>query len=133
MAKTVKDVEILTTLDEDPHVSFFPWEMEVQDVSSGMAKSLHPSGLLSEILTDVQWAAYPGNSTIDANGHIAIAARFQRPVYTAIVNTMTNVELYVAKESNDRLQFWIDSMETLKRAVIKSLGRVLRQTIEGGK
>ena len=51
MTKTVKDVEILTTMEEDPHVSFFPWEMEVQDIVSGMAK------LLSEIMTDSQWAA----------------------------------------------------------------------------
>ena len=133
MTKTVKDVEILTTMEEDPHVSFFPWEMEVQDIAAGMAKSVHPSGLLSEIMTDSQWAAYPGNATIDANGQQQIAARFQRPVYTAIVNTMTSVELIVAKDNNDSLQFWIDSMETLKRAVIKSLGRVLRQIIKDKK
>jgi hypothetical protein len=43
---------------------------------------------------------------------------------------MTNSQLYVAKATNDRLQIWIDSGETLKRAVIKSLGRVVRQVIK---
>ena len=80
MTTTVKTVEILTTLEEDPHVSFFPWEMEVQDIASSMAKSIHPNGLLSDILTDAQWAAYTGNSTVDANGQQQIAARFQLPI-----------------------------------------------------
>jgi hypothetical protein len=30
MTTTIKNVEILATLDEDPHVSFFPWEMKAQ-------------------------------------------------------------------------------------------------------
>jgi hypothetical protein len=76
---TVKNVEILTTLEDDPHVTFFSWEVDVQDVASGMAKSIHQHGLLSEILTDAQWAAYPGNSTTDQAGNMQIAARFQPP------------------------------------------------------
>ncbi len=43
---------------------------------------------------------------------------------------MTSVELYVAKANNDKLQLWIDSTEALKRAVIKSLGKVVRQIIQ---
>ena len=62
---TVKPVEILTTLDQEPNVNFFPWEMDVQDVAAGMAKSLHDQGLLSAILTDEQWDAHPGNSVVD--------------------------------------------------------------------
>ena len=30
---TAKNVEILTTLEEDPHVTFFPWEIDVQDIA----------------------------------------------------------------------------------------------------
>jgi hypothetical protein len=37
--------------------------------------------------------------------------------------------IYVAKAGNDRRQIWIDSCEVLKRAVIKSLGRVVRQIV----
>ena len=40
MTTTVKSVEILTTLDEDPHVTFFAWESDVHDVASGMSKSM---------------------------------------------------------------------------------------------
>ena len=130
MTTTIKTIEILTTLDEDPHVSFFPWEMEVQDAAASMAKSIHPNGLLSEILTNEQWAAHPGNTTIDQNGQPQVAARYQPPAYVDIIATMTNTEMYVAKASNDRLQLWIDSTETLKLAIIKSLGKVVRQIIK---
>ena len=128
MTTTVKSVEILTTLEEDPHVTFFAWESDVHDVASGMAKSIHPLGLLSDILTDEQWTNYPGNSTM-VNGQVQIAPRYTPPVYIEIVATMTNIELYVAKATNDKLQLWTDSAETLKRAVIKSLGRVVRQIV----
>ncbi len=130
---TIKNVEILTTLDEDPHVSFFAWDMEVQDTAASMAKSIHPNGLLSEILTNDQWAAYPGNTTMDQHGQPQVAARYQPPAYVDIVATMTNAEMYVAKANNDRLQLWIDSTETLKRALIKSLGKVVRQVIKDKK
>jgi hypothetical protein len=126
---TVKAVEILTTLEEDPNVSFYPWEMDIHDIAAGMAKSLHANGLLSAVHTDDQWAAYPGNTAVDANGQVQIAARFTPPVYVDIHDGMTNIELYVAKAANDRLQLWIDSLESLKRAVIKSLGRVVRQIV----
>jgi hypothetical protein len=58
MTNAVKPVEILTTLAEEPHVMFFPWQLDVHDTAAGMAKSIHPNGLLSEILTPAQWAAY---------------------------------------------------------------------------
>ena len=122
MTSTVKTVEILTTMEEDPHVNFFPWEMDIHDTAAGMATSLHPLGLLSAILTDEQWALYPGNTVTDANGQVQVLARFDPKAYVQEHVQMTNVELYVAKSSNDRLQLWIDSSETLKRAVIKSLG-----------
>jgi hypothetical protein len=124
-----KNVEILTTLEEDPHVSFFNWEIDVHDVAAGMAKSIHPMGLLSDILTDEQWAAYPGNSAPDQNNQMVVAARYRPPVFIDINDQMSSVELYVAKASNDRLQLWIDSGESLKRAVIKSLGRSVCQIV----
>jgi hypothetical protein len=46
---------------------------------------------------------------------------------------MNNIDLYVAKASNDKLQLWIDSREALKRAILKSLGRVVRQVIKASK
>jgi hypothetical protein len=55
------------------------------------------------------------------------------PVYIDIHDGMTNVELYVANASNVKLQLWIDSLEVLKRAVIKSLGKVVRQIVRDPK
>ena len=81
---TVKPVEILTTLDQEPNVNFFPWEMDVQDVAAGMA-----------ILTDEQWAAHPGNSVVDQQGNVQISQRYQLPVHVDINNNMSSVELYV--------------------------------------
>ena len=130
MVSTVKNVEILTALEEDPNVAFFPWEIDVQDIAAGMAKSIHPLGLLSEVLTDEQWAAYPGNAVTNQAGQTQIAARYNPPAYVDINDGMTNVALYVAKASNERLQLWIDSVEALKRAILKSLGRVVRQVIK---
>ncbi len=129
----IKNVEILTTLDENPQVSFFPWLLDVHDTAAGMAKSIHPNGLLSSILTDAEWAAYPGNSMVDGNGQTQVAARYQVPAYIEIDNNMTHVALYVAKASNDRRQVWIDAEETLKRAVKQSLGQVVRQNVRDSK
>jgi hypothetical protein len=133
MTTSTKNVEILTSLAEAPHVSFFPWQLDVYDIASGMAKSIHPNGLLSAILTDEEWAAYPGNTTTDNQGNVQIALRYQVPVYMDINNNMSSVELYVAKSSNDRLQIWIDAEESLKRAVIQSLGKTVRQVIRDSK
>ena len=130
MTAAVKNVEILTTLEEDPHVTFFPWEIDVQDVAAGLAKSIHPLGLLSAVLTDEQWAAYPGNAVPDQAGQIQLSLRYVPPVYVDINDRMTSVELYVAKATNEKLQLWIDSVECLKRALLKSLGRVVRQVIK---
>ena len=129
----IKNVEILTNLEEDPHVSFFAWELDVFDVAAGMAKSIHHTGLLSHVLTDEQWAAYPGNAVPDQNGNIVIAPRYSPPVYVEIHDGMTNIAMYVANASNTKLQLWVDSLETLKRAVIKSLGKVIRQVIKESK
>jgi hypothetical protein len=42
---------------------------------------------------------------------------------------MNSVQLHIAKESNDRLQLWMDASDVLKRDVIKSLGAAVREII----
>ncbi len=123
---TAKAVEILTTSDHEPNVNCFPW-------ASGMAKSLHDQGFLSIILTDEQWAAHPGDSVVDQQGDIQVAPRYQLPAQVDINNNMSSVELYVAKATNNKRQLWTDTEEVLKRAVIKSLGQVVRQVIRPSK
>jgi hypothetical protein len=125
----IEQVEILTQLSDDPHVTFSPWEMDVQDAATTLARSLHPLGLLSSILTARQWEDYPGNATTDAQGQVQIAPRYTPPAYTEINANMSSVQLYIAKEKNDKLQLWMDASDVLKRAVNKSLGESVREII----
>ena len=43
---------IATTLDEDPAINFFAWKLSVEDVASGAATLITPTGLLTTIMTD---------------------------------------------------------------------------------
>jgi hypothetical protein len=55
-------VEILTQLSDDPHVNFYAWTIDVQDAFTTLARTLHPLGLLSSILTARQWEEYPATT-----------------------------------------------------------------------
>jgi hypothetical protein len=90
---------------------------------------LHPLGLLSSILTARQWKDYPGNATTDAQGQAQIAPRYTPPAYKELDPNMSSVQLYVAKDRNDKLRIWMDASDVLKRAVIKSLGESVREII----
>ncbi len=54
-------------------------------------------------------------------------------MYVEIHDGMTNIAMYVANASNTKLQLWVDLLEALKRAVLKSLGKVVRQVIKASK
>jgi hypothetical protein len=86
--------------------------MDVQDAATTLARTLHPLGLLSRILTDRQWGEYPGNTTTDPQGQVQIAPRYTPTAYTELGSQMTSVTLYIAKESNDRLQQRMDVSRT---------------------
>jgi hypothetical protein len=103
--------------------------MDVQDASTTLARTLHPLGLLSSILNTRQWEEYPGNATTDAQGQVQIAPRYTPPTYTELDPNMTSVQLFIAKEKNDKLQLWLDASDVLKDAVIKSLGESVREII----
>jgi hypothetical protein len=122
-------VEILTTLDEEPKLNFFPWEVAVRNAAATICKTISPRGLLSLVLTDPQWNVYPANLSVDAQGQQVIAPRYNPPVYVEINNTMTSVEVIVTKSSNDQLLEWITGEEALKTAIVKSLGPIVRQII----
>ena len=123
-------VKILSTLDEDPRVNYFPWELEVRNSAASLCKNQHPRGLLSSLLTVAQWNDYAANSSVDAQGTIVIAPRYTPPAFIEINDTMTSAALYVAKASNDQLLDWITNEEALKTAIVKSLGIVVRQIIK---
>ena len=119
--------EILTSLDEDPKVHFFPWQLDVRNTAASMCKHITPRGLLSVLLDDEQWSAYPANISIDPQGQVVIAPRYTPPVYVEVNDTMSSVVLYVSKTTNDQLLEWTTGEETLKTAIIKSMGSVMRQ------
>jgi hypothetical protein len=78
-------------------------EMNVQDAITILARSFHLLGLLSSILPNRQWEDYPGNATTDAQGQVHIASRYTPPAYTELDPNMSSVQLYIAKEKNDKL------------------------------
>ena len=95
-------VEILISLDEEPKVNFFPWQIEVCNVAASLCKTISPRGLLSLVLTDTQWNEYPANTTTDAQGNAVIAPRTTPPVFLALNDQMSNVAIMVARTTNEQ-------------------------------
>ncbi len=126
LSKLTTPVEILTILEDESHVAFYAWELDVRNTAASIGKAITPRGLLSLVLTDAQWNAYVANISIDQNGQLVIAARYSPPAHVVVNDTMSQIALYVAKSSNDQLLEWINGEEALKQAIIKSLGRVVR-------
>jgi hypothetical protein len=126
-------IEILTTLDEEPRVNFLPWELDVRNSAASSCKTLCRTGLLSSLLTNEQWTDYPTNITTDAQGNVAITPRYVPQPYVQLNDQMSNVALMVARTSNEQTLEWITGEETLKAAIVKSLGRVIRQIIRDPK
>ena len=117
LSKLRTPVEILTTLEDEPHVAFYAWELDVRNTAASICKAI----------TDAQWNAYAANISTDQNGQLVIAARYGPPAHVVVNDTMSQIALYVAKTSNDQLLEWINGEEALKQAIVKSLGRVVRQ------
>jgi hypothetical protein len=89
LSKLRSVVEILTSLEDEPHVSFYPWELDVRNTEASLCKAITPRGLLSLVLTDLQWDAYAANISVDPNGQTVIAARYTTPAYVEVNDTMT--------------------------------------------
>ena len=124
-------VKILRTLDEDPKVQFFPWEMAVRTAAAALCKTITPRGLLSAVLNEAQGDSYSANISLDPqSGLPVIAPRFTPPVHVTINDTMTHAGLYAARTSNDQLLEWTKIEEALKTAIIESLGPVISQIIQ---
>ncbi len=97
-------IEILTTLDEEPRVNFFPWELDVRNSATASCKTLCRTGLLSSLLKNAQWADYPTNITTDAQGNVAItppARQTQRPNEQRRLDGCLNIQ-----RANLRVDHW---------------------------
>jgi hypothetical protein len=126
-------VEILISLNEEPKVNFFPWQIEVCNVAASLCKTISPRGLLSLVLTDTQWNEYPSYTT-DAQGNAVINPRTSPPVFLALNDQMSNVAIMVARTTNEQALEWSTiGEEALKAAIEKSLGPVIRQIVKDPK
>jgi hypothetical protein len=134
MSNSKPAVTILTTLEEDSKMIFFPWELAVIYAAASKCKGLTPRGLLSTLLTDKQWNEYPANLSVDSDGQQVIAPRYVPPIYIEPVATTTSVGLYVARSStstsNEQLLEWTTAEEALKTVIQESLGPVVRQIVK---
>ena len=101
----------------------------MRNAAAAICKPITPRGLLSLVLTDPQWNAYPANISVDAQGQQVIAPRYNPPSYVGINNNMNGVEVIVTKSANDQLLEWITGEEALKTAIVKSLGPIVQQII----
>jgi hypothetical protein len=117
-------------LEHEPELHYFLWKVGVEDCASRNATIVEPTGLLTDILTDIEWTALPMNRSRSPGGAVIIAPRPIAPAYIPITMGMTNAQISCAKYANDRHQTWHDAQTTFfKAALIKSLGPTLEGAI----
>lgn len=122
--------EMGISLEHDPELLYWAWKVHMENAAANMATIVHPTGLLSEILTTQEWDAYEANRTVSPQGNtVVIAPRPAAPHHEAITAGMTNAAISVAKYNNERHKTWHDAVSSLKKSVIKSLGPTLGGTI----
>ena len=123
------DADTLVSMELDPELMFFTWKVGVENYAANKATIVEPTGLLSAILTDLEWDACALNRAYSPGGTLNIAPRPAPPTHVPITAGMTNANISVAKYSNDRHQIWHNALATLKSKLIRSLGPTLEGTI----
>ena len=129
MATDPTDTTFTINLEEDPEIAYFTWKVEAEDVASNAATVVEPTGLLTLIMKDNEWATYPPNRTTSPGGTITIAPRPVIPAHTPITAGMLNATISVAKYNNDRFDLWHAAKESFKAQLVRSLGPTLAGTI----
>ena len=121
--------DIGSSLEHEPELHYFLWKVGVEDCASRNATIVEPTGLLTTILTDLEWDALPMNRTASPGGTVTIAARPVPPVHVPITIGITNAAISVAKYANERHQIWHSAQTGFKAALIRSLGPTLESAI----
>jgi hypothetical protein len=114
--------DTFVSMDLDPELMFFTWKVGVENYAANKATIVQPTGLLSSILTDVEWQACALNRAHSPGGTLHVALRPAPPNHVPIIAGMTNSAIAVAKYRNDRHQIWHDALASFKTRLIKSLG-----------
>jgi hypothetical protein len=89
--------DIGATLEHEPELHYFLWKVGVEDCASRNATIVEPTGLLTDILTDIEWTALPMNRSRSPGGTVTTAPRPTVPVHIPITMGMTNVQISCAK------------------------------------
>ncbi len=121
--------EIGISLEHDPELMYWTWKVHAEDAAANLATIVQPTGLLSEMLTDEEWAAYPANRTSSPNGTVTVVRRPVAPAHEVIAGGMTSEQISVAKYNNERHKIWHDAVAVLKSTIVRSLGPTLEGTI----
>ena len=129
MATDNTDTTLSINLEEDPELSYFTWKVQVEDVASNAATVVEATGLLTLILKDPAWEAYPPNRTTSPGGTMRVAPRPVIPAHVPITGGMLNAQISVAKYNNDRFEIWHSAKESFKAKLVNSLGPTLGSTI----
>ena len=101
MSTTDDHKTIDISLEVDPELNYLPWKVSVENFTASKATVIAPSGLLTDILTDVQWNALPLNRSTSPGGTVAITPRPVLPLHVPIVMGMTNAAISVVKYENE--------------------------------
>ena len=126
---SISSATITESLEFEPELNYLAWKVSVETFASSKATIISPSGLLTDILTDVEWDALSLNRATSPGGTLTIAARPVPPAHNPITMGMTNAAISVAKYDNERHQIWHDSRVAFKLALIRSLGPTLEGAI----
>ena len=121
--------DIGISLEHDPELMYWTWKVHTEDAAANLATIVETTGLLSEMLTDEEWDAYPANRSASPGGTVTVAARPAAPAHEVIVGGMTNAQISVAKYNNDRHKIWHEAVTVLKSNIVRSLGPTLESTI----
>ena len=129
MSTTDEHKTIDITMEVDPELTYLPWKVSVENFAASKAIVIAPSGLLTDILTDIQWDALPLNRVVSPGGTVTIMPRPTLPTHIPITMGMTNSAISVAKYENERHVIWHTAQANFKSSLIRSLGPVLEGTI----
>ncbi len=123
-------LSIKQTLDTDPEINFVNWELNVQDVAATSGRTIAgDQGLLGLVLNSAQWESHALNISVNDEGHQVIAQRYVAPAYVELDVQMSATEITIAKARNKTREDWMIAEQSLKRAMMDSLGLAIRHII----
>ncbi len=85
--------------------------------------------LFCVVLTLAQWNTHALNISFDDEGQQVIAQRYAAPAYVELETGMSANEITITKARNKAREDWMIAEQTLKRAIMDSVGLTIRHII----